>query len=188
MFQDVERYVDFITKNKLTQAEFLFLYLLKRKRVDAIAKYKRAFPSDDGSMIGNRSMTDLIKRGFLIHLGEGEKVSDYEVSGAFNDLFVQDKFEAADEVWKLYPPFVNIGGNDMTLTSCDRYEFAILYAEAIDYNVEEHKLVVEDIKYARDHGLLRISIEKFVRSKGWEAIRSKRSSTGKSQVVNEDNF
>jgi hypothetical protein len=52
MFQDVERYINFITTNKLTQAEFLFLYLIRRKNHEAMVKYKEAFPSEDGSMIG----------------------------------------------------------------------------------------------------------------------------------------
>lgn len=189
MFHDVDRYVDFITKNRITQPQFLFLYLLRRGRVESIAKYKEAFPSDDGSMIGKINMEDLISRGFLIKEGNDNKLSSYKVTDIFGDLFLKDRWEAIEEIWTKYPGFCNIEGRDMPLTNCDKYSLSISYVEAIDYSIEEHKEVLKDLEYGRANNLLKSNIEKFVKSRGWEKIRELRNKKAIiAKVSQSDNF
>lgn len=188
MFQDVERYVDFIAKNSLSQPQFLFLYLIRRKKGEVIIKYKNAFPSGDDSMIGEIWKKDLVDRGFLVQVGEGTKMSDYEVTEKFNNIYLQDRWEALSELYEKYPGFVNIGGVDIPLTACDRYKLAILYVEAIDYSVDEHKEVILDVEYGRTNGLLRANIEKFINGKGWEKIRQLRLKQSTIRQLTEDNF
>jgi hypothetical protein len=175
MFVSVERYVTFIGKHKLTQPQFLFLYLIKFKKWSALQDYRNAFPHDDGSTIGRSDRQDLIDRGFIIHHKEkGIGPDAYETTKVFNDLYVTDVWEAADEVWKKYPGFVRIGGRDVPLTNVDRYQFQLLYGERIGYSVDEHNEVLKDLDYGIKHGLVRQNIEKFVRSQAWEKIRQVR--------------
>lgn len=188
MFLDVERYVNFIAKHKLTQAQFLMLYCLYKKEYDVIEAYKKTFPSDDGTMIGNASKEDLVTRGFIVRVGEGEKADSYAVSDLFTNIFVSDIYNAADEVWDIYPPFMKINGANVPLTNMDKYKFANLYGERIRYDVHEHKEVVADIKFGREHNLIRVNIENFTRSEAWRSIRKIRIGKQIIQEVKETEY
>lgn len=177
MFQDITRYIDFIVKHKLTQSQFLMLYLIRRKSFSVIEKYKKAFPTEDGTMIGLINIQDLIDRGFL------EKVEDlnYIVTDKFNNIFLSNHFIAADEFWSLYPGFVNINGKNIPLTNMDKYAFSNIYGERIDYSVDEHNEVIKDIKFGRENNLITSNIENFVRSESWHKIREVR--LGRQKVI-----
>lgn len=172
MFQQVERYLNFIVKYKLTQSQFLFLYLLYRKKTKLIPLYKEAFPTEDGTMIGKNLMKDLIDREFLIYKGNGTTdIKDYEITEKFYKYFISDAYNASAEIWDRYPGFVKINGVDTPLTTMDRYQFAINYCERIDYSVEEHREVIKDVEFGRARGLIRMKIENFVNSNAWEKLR-----------------
>lgn len=182
MFVNVERYVDFLAKNKISQQQFLLLYLIKFRKESVMKEYMMAFPTHDGSMIGKESRQDLIDRGFLKHDAEkGVGISAYETTQKFNDLYVNDTWEAADEFWKKYPGFVRIGGKDVPLTNVDRYQFQLLYGERIRYSVDEHKEVLADLEYGIKRGLVRQGIEKFVKTEMWQKIRELRK--GETQIA-----
>lgn len=184
MFQNVERYVDFITKNDLTQAQFLLLYLTYNKKYECIRKYKEAIPTEDGSMIGKRAKQDLIDRGFIKQINDDEKADSYIITEKFHKLFIKDQFVAGNEFWDKYPGFVKIQGVNTPLTNMDRYAFANLYAGRIDYNVDEHIEVMKDLEFGVRNELIRTSIEKFVKSEGWLKIREVRLNNAKIQEVN----
>lgn len=188
MYQSVERYIDFITKNKLTQEQFLFLYLIKRKKGTAMRQYMETFPHADGSMIGQFLKKDLIIRGFVKKIGNGENFNDYETTEQYNLIFVKDPFEAAMQIWKLYPGFVKIEGRDIPLTNMDKYQFTNKYCEMISHDLVEHLQVVEDVKFGAENGLIRVTIEKFIHSAGWEKIREVRLEREKKSKTVEENF
>ncbi len=190
MFQNVERYIDFITKNSLSQAQFLMLYLMYRKKYECINTYKKFFPKEDGSMIGKEEKQDLLERGFLIQVGNENKVGDYIVGEQFTKIFLANIHEAANQFWDKYPGFVKINGTDTPLTNMDRYKFAVLYGERIDYSVEEHIEVLKDLDYGVSNGLIRMNIENFVRSEQWKALRKNRLNvdTVKTNINLSNNF
>jgi len=163
-----ERYVNFICENKLTQGQFLLLYLAYKKRMDLILKYRQTFPADDGTMIGKIWVDDLINRGWLEKTGE-----NLQVSVAFKTIFC-DKIMIAEELFAIYPGTTEINGTIVPLTAVDLIQVAHLYDEAIMNSIEEHEEVLKDIKYAKTNNMLNLSILKFVQSKYWIAIRKKR--------------
>ncbi len=183
MYQSVSKYVDFITKNYLTQDQFLFMYLIKFKEYEEIKKFKEAFPKLDGSMIGEEYKKDLIDRGFIKQIGEDSKPSDFELTEKFTHLFMKNHFFSADQVWEAYPSYVSINGKNIPLTTMDKYQFANLYAERIKYSIEEHKEVLLDIKYGRDKDLISMSIEKFVQAEMWTRLRQLRKGEQKIPVI-----
>lgn len=188
MFLNVERYVNFIAKHKLTQAQFLMLYCLYKKEYSTINVYKEAFPNPDGTMIGQIMKDDLINRGFIARVGEGENASSYTVTDLFTNIFVSDIFHAADEVWDIYPPFMKINGANVPLTNMDKFKFANLYGERIRYDIHEHNQVIADIKFGREHNLIRVNIENFTRSEAWKSIRKIRVDKQVIQEVKENEY
>lgn len=183
MFQSVKRYIKFIAENKMSQQKFLFLYLIRRKDYESIKIYMEAFPTHDGSMIGEAAKQELIDEGFIEKVGESTKVTDYVITEKFNKLFLNNYFEAAYEVWDAYPAYVRIDGKNIPLTNMDKYAFANLYGERIDYSVDEHLEVIKDIRFGVEHNLISSNIEKFVRSQSWEKLREIRLRQKQVKVV-----
>lgn len=181
MYLDVNRLVRFMARHKIGHHEVFFLYCLKFREYDAIKIYKEAFPTYDGSMIGADLKQNLITLGFIEHVGEGASATDYRITDKFNKLFLADKFAAAEEIWKEYPGYARIGseGKAIPLTNMDFYQFANTYAERIKNSVEEHLEVLEDLRFAKQNGMLNYGIKKFVESEQWRKIRPLRKNQDK---------
>lgn len=172
-----EQYVNFICKHKLTQGQFLLLYLIYKERLDLIQLYKSTFPADDGTMIGRLWIDDLVSRGFLIKEGNHTKVTLL-----FKQQFC-NKIDVAEELLKVYPSTTEIDGKIIPLTAIDTIEVANLYITTILDNREEHEEVLKDIQYAVQHNMINIGIKKFIQSKYWLAIRKKRKTTSTDGIV-----
>lgn len=172
MFTDIERYINFLEKNKLTQAQFMMCYLVYRKRYDLAKQFCSIYPTDDGTFIGQSAKEDLIRRNFIIKVDEngGEYLSNYEVSTAFKKA-ICDKYEVGNQFWDLYPSIITIKGVNYPLTLMDKFDFRNIYLERIGYDLAEHQEVMKDIQYGKDHGLIKCGIEKFLRSENWNSIR-----------------
>lgn len=173
-------YVRFLIKHNLTQSQFLFLYLLYKKRKDLIVMYKDAFPADDTSMIGEYLVNDLKRREFF----EIDEQGNFKLGEKFLSLFI-NKYLAAEEIFNIYPKFIHKNGMDIPLTIMDKKSFAGIYYDAIYSSYEEHKEVLLDIEYAKENHLLIIDIEKFVKSHYWKTIRELRNGKEvKNEIVN----
>jgi len=167
-----DKYIDFLIENDITQNQYLLLHLIFKQRLDLIQKYKNHFPTDDKTMIGQYFITDLYKKGFLENTQINGKTV-IRVTEKFLSIII-DKHIAAEQIYEIYPSYMESNGNHIPLTSMDRNIFAQIYNEAILSNVKEHLEVLEDIKYGIEHKLLNLGIEKFVKSKYWLTIRKLR--------------
>ena len=174
---NLEQYVNFMVDNYLTQQQLLLLYCLYFRREDLLVKYKERFDiSPDTPVIGDTARDELIDRGFLKVVGKGKTIDDYSVTEKFSDVFVSP-YTAGNEIWDMYPGKVTRDGKVFTLTLMDVNEFRKIYAERINYDLEEHKQVKLDLQYALDRQQICFGIEKFVRSEYWRKIREERLGT-----------
>jgi len=165
-----DSYLDFLILNRLTQPQFLLLHLIYKKRIDLLRKYKQAFPTDDGTIIGKRLTDELIQRGFLIIKEEG---GGFEIGKEFLKLYI-DSREATEQIFRIYPTYYHKSGLDIPLNIMDRRTFSKIYEEAIIYSNAEHIEVIKDIKYGKLHNLIIIPIDKFVKSHYWKVLRKQR--------------
>lgn len=184
---EIERYIKFITKHNITQSQFLFLYLLQRKRYDLMKIYRDAFPSEDGTVIGKHLRDDLLTRGFIIKLDEHELATSYQIGQAFKAIFI-DKFEAATELKDLYPAFAISDNKKFPLTLVDAYEIAPLYGERIGYELAEHEEVKKDLQYGIEQGLVKCKLDKFVKSEFWIPLRKLRMGTAVAVIADENDM
>lgn len=186
---DVERYVPFLKKHKLTQNQFLFLLLVHQKKWKLIEEYKAMFPTDDGSMIGKAMREDLYNRGFFEKDDpKSEKADNYKISKKFSRIFA-DKFEVGNELWDLYPRALLSEGKDYPLKLMDKNEFRNIYYERINGSYDEHLEVIKDLEYAIEHRMLKGKIENFVKSEAWADIRKERLSIiDKTLTIDNDDF
>lgn len=189
MFVDVEKYVSFIAKNKLTQSQFLFMYLIYRKKWKAYKLFKETcHETDDGTFLGKFLTNDLISREFIEKIGETGKTGDYKLTEKFTNLYLNDVFIATEELKAAYPAFTVINGNHIPLITIDIFQIAGIYGERIDHSVEEHKEVMKDLLYARDKGVIRMKFENFIRGEMWKGIRPSRLANSEVSVMEETNF
>jgi hypothetical protein len=184
---ETERYVNFITKHKITQSQFLFLYLLRKKRWDLMKKYKESFPSEDGTVIGKILRDDLLTRKFIIKLDDNETAASYQIGKEFKAIFV-DAYEAAEELKEAYPAFAINNGRRFNLVLVDTYEIAPIYAERIGHELHEHTEVLEDLKYGIDQNLITCGLDKFIRTEFWKTLRKARKNIAISVESDETNF
>lgn len=165
----IDKYIKFITENKITQEQYLLLHLLKDKRMDLIKQYKQTFPTEEGTMLTKNLIDDLISREFLVKTKTGFKLGD-----KFIKIFTTGEV-ATDEIYDIYPAFIESEkGVSIPLISMDKKVFKELYIPKIYGNVEEHKEVLADIKYGVENNLIKMGINKFLTSEQWKVLRKLR--------------
>ena len=170
---DTNRYVPFIIKHKLTQAQFLLLYLLYKDEIHHIRDYKKAFPTLDGSMIGGIPLQQLIDEGYIKSIGKGVNSDELQLTEKFTYIFV-DEFEAGEQLIDLYPAFIVKDGKRYPLKLTDRNVLRKAYGKAINNNKEEHKEIIKDVNYAIENNLINGKLENFILSLAWRDIRKER--------------
>ena len=167
----IDRYVNFLIDNQITERQFLGMYLAYTKRRDLSELYKKKI-TGGMKIIPKNEIPELIKKGFL-KIDEG---GNAVLTDKFKNIFV-DKHIATEQIYEIYPSFIYSNGVQIPLSTMDRNVFANLYEIAIMGSLEEHEEIILDIKYGKEKELLNIGIEKFLKSKYWLAIRKKRMDT-----------
>src|SRR5687768_18223813 len=111
MISDVSKYVDFLTKNKLSEHQFLILWLIHTKDKKNIAKYRETFGNFNLDAID-----DLINRGWIEDFGLVKdnvrtfNIYDFLVKDKFAKIIVVDEDDAYDELCKNYVRFIDVKG------------------------------------------------------------------------------
>ena len=167
----IDRYVNFLIDNQITERQFLGMYLAYTKRRDLSELYKKKI-TGGMKIIPKNEIPELIKKGFL-KIDEG---GNAVLTDKFKNIFV-DKHIATEEIYEIYPTFIYSNGVQIPLSAMDRNVFANLYEIAIMGSRAEHAEVLLDIQYGKEKELLNIGIEKFLKAKHWLSIRKKRLDT-----------
>jgi len=191
---DIERYIEFIVKHKMTQEQFTFLYLLYYSTIDEkkahalVKKYKGWIGVD--KMLSDSAREDLIAKELIKRTDHTDKFGSFVIMDKFLEAFV-DLEHAARESWNLYPGFSKNNGVLYTLKSFDFERYKRLYGQAINLSYYEHKEVMLDLQYGKTNGLLTYKIENFVKGKGWLDLREFRLGQTvqvKKHVQNQEDF
>jgi hypothetical protein len=176
-----DKYIKFITENKLTQPQFLLLHLVYRNRWDLIKLYREIFPTGDGTIIGKSATEDLLERGLLKYTKDTSNTLHIQVGDVFKKAYTNDVF-VAEDIYEAYPSFYEDNdGVKYPLKAYDRMSFAKIYLDKINYSQEEHEEILEDIKYGKENSLIKIKIGNFLVSEFWKDLRKLRK---ESQVDN----
>ena len=184
-----ERYLNFIIDNKVTQQQFLLLHLLFKNRWDLIELYKKAYPTNDGTIIGRQQTDLLLEKKLLQYTTDKAGKIHITISALFRDAYVKD-IDIADEIYKEYPDFYeSTEGVRYPLLAFDRLSFAKIYLDAIKFSQVEHEEILEDIKYGRENGLIKIKIGNFLTSHYWKIIREirKKEDEDEQNIIQDEN-
>lgn len=185
---DVKRYIPFLIKHKITQRQYLAMYLHMFDHQDLIDEYKKLFAYDEGTPLEKQNILDygeiqdLIDKGFMIKVVQNG-VGLFE----FTDKFLKHygiPEVITDQLLNAYPNFFQSSEKyRIPLKTMDIFKLRQEYPNAIMNVYEEHLEVMKDLKYGIDNGYINMGIEKFVASRFWNSIRVER----KNAIQEEEN-
>lgn len=113
---------------------------------------------------------------------EGEAFDPYSIP--FNKIFIKTlykcSFELGKELFEEYPQMTAINGAMVTLRGVSKHfnsleDCYFRYGRSIKWNEEKHKHVIELVKWAKEHDLIKQSLSSFVINNAWldlEAIKN----------------
>lgn len=166
MFIEIEGYIEYLVKHKMTPNQFLFLYLRHTLDTDILEKYiegVRAWKREE--------IYELVNRGYLDNVNsEGEDNSEaFFVTPKFvQEMFVELE-EAGEQLWEAYPPFFFIDGRRCAARTCDKEWLEKTYGKRIKQNRGKHEKILRLVKKLKAENKISMGIEKFVTSEQWDS-------------------
>lgn len=113
---------------------------------------------------------------------EGEAFDPYSIpfNKAFTKALYKCSFELGKELFEEYPQMTIINGSMVTLRGVSRHfnsleDCYFRYGKNIRWNEERHKYIIELVKWAKEHDLIKQSLSSFVINNAWldlEAIKN----------------
>jgi hypothetical protein len=166
MFIELEGYLEYLVKHKITPNQFLFLYLRAHRDVataDYYIQNVKAWKREE--------IQDLVKRGYIddVNSPGEEYVHAYFATNKFTQEMWISLDEAGDELWETYPPFFFIDGKRCAARTCDKELHAKIYLKRIKNNRAKHEKIIELLKKLKKENRIQMGIEKFIVSEQWEA-------------------
>jgi hypothetical protein len=184
MIDNVNEYVDFLVKHKLSTNEFLLLQLLheesmfkelgsnalKFKKIGNIYKW-----NSEGKGWSKDEVQNLIDKDYLFGIKSKQIINGKEeYTYAIDQLILTQKFSdimfinsnfAFDEILELYPDTFNIQTQTVFTKSGDLDKVQQNYHKLIKGNILKHEEIKQIIIYAKERGLCNYKLENFL-SKG----------------------
>jgi len=164
---DVEEYVSFLTKHKISADAFLYMYLISIKDYPLMFKY---LSYSYGKGLSYDELMSLTSRGYLVNLNYNPKAEFsadmFEVTSKFTDIM--DKCisaNPADEFWDAYPAYLWIEGKRFAARNMDKDEFTKIYMSKVGKTKAEHQTVMEALEFGKNNQRINIGLDKFIRTK-----------------------
>ena len=176
MIDDVNAYVDFMVKHKLSTNQFLLLMLLhtesyfksqkglKYKTVGNIYKW-----SKEGKGWSEQEIEDLINKDYLFGIKSQQvngtitySIDQLILTQKFSDIMFVNSTFAFEEILEIYPDTFSINGQIVFTKSGDLDKVQQNYFKLIKGNVLKHEEIKKIITYAKERGLCNYKLENFL--------------------------
>ena len=177
---ETSRISELISKYRISPTQIYILWMLYTKDDKAIEEYIKVFG------FKKEDFKELIDKGLLLHTNskaESYITTDLVVTLELVEHLVKiEPDEAYEELFQLYPAFLNINGKDVSakgLTFSDEKAAKAAYASIISKDRFLHKRILEAVvKYKKDNnGYATVKIDKFLTSRLWEDLENKTDDT-----------
>jgi len=176
MIDNLNAYVDFMVKHKLSTNQFLLLMLLhtesyfksqyglKYKTVGNIYKW-----SKEGNGWTENEIEDLIAKEYIF--GIKSKQSNGTITYSIDQLILTQKFSdimfvngnfAFEEILEIYPDTFQIQNQVVFTKSGDLDKVQQGYSKLIRGNILKHEEIKQIILYAKERGLCNYKLENFL--------------------------
>ncbi len=187
MIYDVEKYVNFLCKHKITPNQFTFCLLLAEGKRDIISQYIK-----EVSKFSTSEIDDLVNKGFIEDFNKVDTNKHYEVDGFLvtplfksefyiDEIFDNDPF---DELMEVYPDFLIVNNTKVAakaLTLQQEKELRERYNLELKKNKVLHKKILDVVVKTKKEngGYAQMKIDKFIVGKVWNILfKSNKTSSG----------
>lgn len=191
MIEDVNAYVDFMVKNKISTNQFLLLFLLhsesmfkeqtnnlhKFKKIGNLYKWSEAGKNGlKGGGWSREEVEDLINKDYVFGIKDPNGSYSFDqliLTQKFSDvMFINSNF-AFDEILEVYPDTFIITTNNQTVftKSGDLDKVQQNYFKLIKGSIIKHEEIKQIILYAKERGLCNYKLENFLNKGVLETIR-----------------
>jgi hypothetical protein len=168
MITDIDKYVDFLTANEISEHQFLILWLVQNKDINNIKKYKLKF-----KQFNVEEILDLIDRGFIDDFGVVRDKQEFDifnflVTDKFSKLVTIDYQDAYDNLVMVYPKWVTVQGRKYPTITGDPLK---LSKEYLKYH-KNNRLATERVEritkeYFANPNAVVTNIEKYILNRLW---------------------
>jgi len=184
MISDIDKYVEFLVEHKLSEHQFLLLWLIKTKNTKSIAHYKK---HKDFSI---SELDDLIEREWIDDFGlvrdnkRTFNIYDFIVTDKFTNAVIVDEEDAYDELKKVYPKWFNIKGTKVPAITGDPLVMAKLYFQCHKGNKLVHAKIVEiTANYFKNKPPVE-KMENYIKNKRWDDLEEEMGGTQSKDAFN----
>jgi hypothetical protein len=172
---DLERWIEFLHKAKLTPSQYAFLAILHEK------KYKLIYMIKDISdnVLPKEELHDIIDRGYLYNWNDAGayKLDQFELTEKCREMFAMKcSWACAEEFVAAFPKWLYIQGKQVPARNCDLDELEKLYYLKV-VKRGMHPEVMEQLTWAVKNRKISMGIEKWFTSRQWEALAEMRSNS-----------
>lgn len=179
MIADIDKYVDFLTENKITEHQFLILWLVHTKDNNNIRKYKQSF-----GQFNTDQVIDLVDRGWIDDFGtiKDNKIEfniyNYVVTDEFVKKFIIDEEDAYHRLIAIYPRWFIIKGIKFPTVTGDPLKISKEYAKYHKGN----KLATDRVEkitklYFEKNPIAIAKIENYVLNRMWNLFEDEAMGT-----------
>lgn len=176
MISDINKYVDFLTINKLSEHQFLILWLVYTKDQENIKKLKNCRGFDIHAieyLITHKWLDDF---GLVKDNQHTFNIYDFIVTDKFTKVVVIDEDDAYEELVAVYPKWMTIQGIKRPAANGDPYKLAKEYFKYYKGNRIAHNRVIDITeRYFKNNPVVE-GIEKYILNRRWNLLEEELSS------------
>lgn len=171
MITDIDKYVDFLTENKITEHQFLILWLVHTKDEKNIIRYKRAF-----GQFNIDQVRDLIEKRFIDDFGtikDGKiefNIYNFVVTDKFSEKVIVDEEDAYLELCSIYPKWMVVKGTKWPMIKGDPYKIAKEYYKSHKGNKLSHQRVLNITQQYFSNHPVQGNIEDYILNRRWNLL------------------
>lgn len=172
MITDIDKYVEFLTENKLSEHQFLILWLVHTKDEVNIRKYRQSF-----GQFNIDQVIDLIQTGWIDDFGlikdnyKTFNIYDFVVSNKFSNRVVIDEEDAYQELCAVYPKFMFVKGVPYPMIQGDPNIVAKDYFKYHKSNKLKHQEAVEITKNYYTNNPVTGKIHDYILNRRWLLLK-----------------
>ncbi len=171
MIADINKYVDFLISNNLTEHQFLILWLIQTKDEENIKRYRNKFGQFDVDQIFK-----LIEYGWIEDFGtvkddkQNFNIYNFLVNDKFTKNVVVDEEDAYQELCAVYPKWMDVKGTKWPMIKGDPYKIAKEYLKCHKKNKLAHDRIVRITEqYFKNHPV-QGNIEDYILNRRWNLL------------------
>lgn len=167
------KFIKFLTEHKISAEAYIVIWCLYKQEFEKLNSYIKQFTTENDLYfkLVELETCKFIKKGWSI-----DNLTEVEVTDKFRKLFIQDNDEAANEIWSIYYPKIEIviQGRSYSPKGLDYDDFVLMYRGITKGVLKRHQGILEVTKnYIKANPKCLMSLKKYMGTRFFDEIKEK---------------